>query len=472
MAYFVSPLVAAILALYCVPITAQTFNTSCVALGCDACCDDADSGQFSILEFRYIGGYEVVSSQANQDAIVVPPTAAHGRAIIHINGANTYTVHHGGHFTVTNPSRWTTIVVSSTSGSQRIRFQTDCSSPLAIGDIYGSLTLVRFSHTDGSSGTAKAACPATAAIDSNIPINAVRDPTGCEFDSICSALAARGGKLHSISFLLQDESREGDMDVNLQNGSAEVEPYLNEIVREGLGSPTRVEVATNGSPLWAERMYDQYYFPVDRPEELKSYPARVSITVGPIRGSRSTISITTNCGAYDLRVGDVFGPIKVVGYTINRNDIPETVCLTVGSTSFESSSGSDNETIFIVAAVAMGLLILMMLFTARYMVKISRIQNPQAPQLVNTSYSDDRFGRLQSARPTDQQSVGELVAELLALEPDQLPVGQQNPQLNDLRYDNMSEIEDDQYLDISGADPLFDTSTQKGQSGRMIETDF
>ena len=341
---------------------------------CAVCCGSASPRPTSLV-FRYVGGFRLVTTQRNSASIVIPPThEIGGVATIFVKGVPA-TVQLGAEFVVSSGAEGglaarTTLAVDTGAGSQRISLRTDCTEPLAVGDVYGSVELVGFSRNDGASGYPDpVTCPRSVIEVDRSPGAVAADtanPSSCHFDSMCVALAAQGrGKIHSVTFQLLDRTRLGDRDSHRQNGFAIVEPYHRPIARHGApDGATKLEiVATNIAEVL--ELHDHDVFEVSGVRDgARAFPAHLTFLLG--KGPTKTkVKISTKCGRHDLQVGDVFGAIKVVGYRLNVTDGLGTDCQTEAVTTElhppPGEAGEKGTTRVPTVAIAAGMGVLLLL---------------------------------------------------------------------------------------------------------------
>ena len=338
---------------------------------CALCCGSASPRPMSLV-FRYVGGFQLVTSQRVPASIVIPPTPAAGVATIYVAGVP-QTVQLGAEFVVSGaegvfPAR-TEVVVDTSAGSQRISLRTDCNEPLAVGDVYGSVELVGFSRNVGPSGYPDpVTCPLSVLEVDRSPATVVADstkPSGCKFDSMCVALAAQGrGKIQSVTFQLLDRTRLGDRDSHHQDGFAVIQPYRLPIVRHGSpDNTTTLEIGATDVDEVLE-LHDHDVFEVSGSlEGARAFPAHLTFLLGTGH-VQATVTISTNCGRHDLRVGDVFGALKVVGYKLHLNmtEALSTDCQTEAVTTDAAGElGEESKTRIPTLAITAGMGVLLVL---------------------------------------------------------------------------------------------------------------
>ena len=201
---------------------------------------DSTKPKLSSVTVRYIQGYALTNSQEGK-ASVSPTTPASGPATITCNGGAAATVQPGGEYTFFVSGADSVCTVTSSGGTQTITIHTSCSKVINIGDIYGSLALIRMVRTDGTAFGESEFCPVAgsptapptrAPSMSNPPAPPPYNPppppppayggnSGCMYDSYCESNHYEGGQLKALRFRFVSANKN-----TFQNSQTYVAPPL------------------------------------------------------------------------------------------------------------------------------------------------------------------------------------------------------------------------------------------------------
>jgi hypothetical protein len=242
----------------------------------------------------------------------------------------------GGSFDVYTGGATLSCTIQSVAGGliQEVEIHVSCSVPLAVGDIFGSLQLVGFAGSSGVVTEANAcpgilnpdprscggagvdACTTLLRAETTTSDADIVDPHEC-VDCNCSVCSDSGGLPTMLEFEFTGrtdystgaESQPLDSNIKLFHGPGYAESNtMKQTGRETIRiRPHDYGVNTENIPIGHKWRIEAAS--LDR----AMLPQTVNFYVGQTR-----IKIVTNCKAgYDLRLGDEWGPVKLVGYKLD-----------------------------------------------------------------------------------------------------------------------------------------------------------
>lgn len=292
--------------------------------GCDACFFGGEKSKATAISFRYIGGFALTNTQEGKATLT--GDYMEGAASISCSGAAFANVALDGTFTLSQGSgkqdqlpAETICTINSQGGRQTVKIHTSCSKTLAIGDIFGSIVVTGFTNNDGRIGSESELCLADtafkqAAIRSVGAIASADDANGVNISPMTPVVAdgcdsnacAAGAKVASVTFRFDPSN--SFFAHHQANYNLRIEGHFVDTA----ASATRIKVA--GFAGGETMLEPGRLITIDAVASgQSSLPNVLNFYIGE---AATRIRLRSGC-ASELHIGDRFGVIELVGYSLD-----------------------------------------------------------------------------------------------------------------------------------------------------------